>query len=82
MVVHAAIPPAQEVKEGGLQVWGQPGQLFETLSQNKILKKLEYLSVVKHLSNMFEALGSILSTSTKKKSVSLTREELKDKNWY
>jgi hypothetical protein len=30
---------AVEAEAGGLQVWGQPGQLSETLSQNKIWKK-------------------------------------------
>jgi hypothetical protein len=62
------VPSTWEVEAGESQVWGQPRQSQETLPQKQNKKKnWGVMHVVHHLPTKHEVLGSIPSTTKKKK---------------
>lgn len=60
------IPATQGAEAGELYIQGQPGQVSETLSQNKNKNCWGCSSVIECLPSTFKAQDSIFSTATKK----------------
>jgi hypothetical protein len=66
-MVHTYIPATLEAEVGGLQVWGEPGKVNETLSQKQKYKHriVAWLKVVECLPRMHVSVqSSVLHTHT------------------